>query len=373
MSILGIGLSPEDFTGWDDVSSPIYTGVDHSSPCNTQWGRPHILLTTSTVDPISKTYSCMKLPFSEAVNAFSVNMNRYFGTRSAFTGGISPTGARVFSVIHAKDGHRVVCAPTGATNTFDIYLVPDFYTWSTWVPLGMTFVVSGQFTNFTILIKGGGTASGEIELTYGVGSDGYMESPTTLSWTGDLTDYHDFVAVSCHDPFSSADGADLLSVVAATEDLTGAYVCVYIPQTAGTISGWYNGSYTAAAGSIPAVVATYTNGLYALAPNTQQTFVPSAAYQSGSSSSTKLLYNYTVAYVVAKVAAFIQDDTTGSTLQPIVYDPTTKVATPMGDAPQAPTVALNQMVWISSKDPSTDRAWSDIDLLRYELGYERVK
>lgn len=374
MGLLGMGMGPEDFTGWDDVSSPVYTGMWATTIWKTIWGRTAIELTTSIVDPISKTFSCIKLPFTESVNTFSTQMNRFFGTRSAFTGGINPAGARVLSVWHADNNCKLVCAPNGTVNTFDMYLTTDFYTWSEWVPLNIPFTISSEWANFTVRVTGGGTNTGTVTINYGDGSGGYMENGKTVSWSGDLTEYANFNAVSCHDPFSSSDGAYVTNVAAATEDLSGAFIGCFIPQTAGTISGWYNSGYTTAAGSTPSVVATYSNALYGLTPNTAQTFIAASGFQtSGSTTTTVLSSTYIVKYVIATATAFVPDPTTEASMQPIVYNPTTATTTALNATAKTPTADTTVLRWVSTDNPETTTRWSSADLLRYQFGFERVK
>lgn len=374
MSLLGIGFVPEDFTGWDDTSAPVYTGINGTTIWKTTWGRPAISLTTSTADPISKCFGCLKLQFSEKSNSFSTQSNRYFGSRSAFTGGVNPAGARVVSVWHAANGCKIVLAPNGTANTYDFYLTPDFYTWSKWTPLGIPFAVNAGWLNFTVDIRGAGTSSGKLTVTYGDGSDGFIGTTTTNTWTGDLTDYSEFSAFSNHDAFSSAEGAWVINMVAATESLVGAYVGCYIPQTTGTLSEWYNSGYTTSASTIPASsVNTYANALYGTAAGQREVFTASTAFQYAgtTNNSANLKPAYVVRYVVANAAASVVDPTTASTIQPIFYDPTTADVHSFGDA-TTPSATITQMQWVSEKDPTTGILWNPTDLLRYQFGFERV-
>lgn len=210
MKIYACGSRPDHFTGWGGTGNPVYESYA-ASDANQVNGLGNIALNTgaSSGEPNGWGYGCLWLDFKDssgnktALSDFWVGMNGYFLT--SVYGPITNFAQYSGWVLHSSSGTYLMskCASTTAYG-YELYLSPSLSDTTQYIDIGISIPRSSG-TGLHILdihVSGAGTSDGLIEA--------YRDGVLMGSWSGDMTDYADFNALSFHRDNSS--GSTCLSV-----------------------------------------------------------------------------------------------------------------------------------------------------------------
>ena len=366
MAIIAYGSTPDDFTGWGGTGSPSYTSVNVVTTTAGYWLFTRFIGSLA-VGTNGFGRGCAWLPFKTSTNSFTMALK---GGLQGY--GIGSTTDTAVVVIHNKTMTAWFVLRfgfvSGNNSSMAWYMTTDLTDSTKYVNLSGVAISSTQNASDTmtlIEVSGAGTTAGKINF-YADVTEGYPAGTLTKTWTGDLTDYKDFSAVSIHAPGpTSASLFNLVSVAVSTTPLRGCRITEVAGGTTtspttyaewvGSLSQWV---------TAPVNYASYGTGLYAYAVGNRKTFVagdetsiPARGYEIRNVSIRAALVGGM--NTTTQVSAYAHDPTTGnSATGTTVYD----------------CVDSGGILWQSwDTDPITGLSWTDTNFARYEFGVVRVK
>lgn len=364
MTVLAYGSMPNDFTGWGGTGSPSYTQSITVSNTAGYWLFTR-MMGSLAIGSNGFGRGCLWLPWSESANTFSVLTKQ--GFQGSSTGSTTDTAA---VVIHNKTMTAWIVLRIGFSTinntTFAWYLTTDLTDSAKYTNIsnGVFTTTSGASTTVSVIdVQGAGTVNGKINF-YADITEGYPPGTVAgTSWSGDLTDYADFNAVSFHAPGSTS--STLVNVVCAqvsTESLRGCRITEVAEATAGTYAEW-TGTLSQSATS-PVNYSAYGSGLYAYAVGNRKTFAASDETSMPTSG-----YELRSVQLSATLTGGMRTTTQVSAY---VYNPTAKTsATGSTTYTCSSDGGIMKQVW--ETDPITGTYWTRADFAAYEFGVIRVE
>lgn len=358
MTIIALGHTPDDFTGWGGTGSPVYTSLQGTWTGSAQTGTIY-LVAGLPVNSSGREYGCLWLPFTQSVNTFSVR----FTMSSSGAPQARGTGEPV--VIHSAAMNAWLVLTTDyslyATNYWPYYwyLTTDLADSSKYVKISPYLFNGHDTTTRTLVVdvENAGTTSARIRFYLDTTSPG---GTLIGSWSGDLSDYGPFDAVSFHAPTKlNSDYLHVSSVAVSTSTLRASTMYTYMYNSdAGTYTEW-SGS-NAYFSTVPINYGTYGNGYYATAVGQRLTFGAEATEVS-------VPTGFQI-YDVALTAALKGGYGTATSVAPLIVSSTdTHTGDTTTTVPDGETVT-----WHYASDPVTGGKWSLANLTGYEFGLIRI-
>ena len=362
MTILAVGYTPNDFTGWGGEGSPVYTEVDGSWTGTT--GAGNIKLThTLAINTSGVGHGCAWLPFTQSLNTFSVFFDiDMYGAGDDVRGSAEPV------IIHtaAMDGWIVLKHDSTLSSTdywpMYWYLTSDLLDTTKYIKIS-PYMFNGYLETwrfYCLEIENAGTTDGVIRF--------YQDTSTYVgtligTWTGDLTDYKDFDAISFHAPTPyTQDHMNIGNVVVSDSRLRAAWCAHYIYNSdAGTYSEWLgSASYFT---TVPSVYSSYGSGYYASTVGARLTFGV-----ENTEIPNKIGFQI---YEVRTVANMRGGYDTTTSVAPYLYnaaDETHVIGNAVDMDPDGKTITFSYPV-----NPVTGLTWTLADLEQYEFGLIRTE
>lgn len=360
MTILAVGYTPNDYTGWGGVGSPVYSSV------NGTWTAGNSSAFVQLQYGLTVAHGqvgCLWLPFAKSVNTFSITADiAFYGGGTGYCPVIIHTAAMNAWLVLSYD----VATSVGQNWPFYWYLAPNLSDVSTWTKISPFFVngYSGTQFLYCVEVEGAGTANGVIRFY----NDSNVYVGTLIgTWTGDLTNYKDFNAVSFHAPSitSSYDShfevTNLYGCVVSDKRLRGAWMLHYMYDSdAGTYSEWAGSAAYFA--TVPSVYSSYGSGYYASTVGARLTFGV-----ENSEIPNKTGFQIYEVRTVANIRGGYDSPTA---VAPYLYDTVGKTGV-TGDAvtmnPDGQSVTYSYPV-----NPVSGVTWTSADLKQYEFGLIRT-
>lgn len=367
MVTLALGIGADEFYGWGGVGPSVNLGVVNG-PGHGVWTHSNINMAVTTLNASGFGRGCLWLPFTKQADTLSILINMEWSSTAAFTPDAS-TLSLVLMGLYGDGNSAIVIAANGVANTYDVFLATDYTDWDTYTALGIAISPVNVWSYACLTITGGGTPNGSIDFSWGPSTPQYESVINAeTSWTGDLTGFKNFSAISFHNPFTGTSPYLFGGVAVDTVSLKGGGVWTYIPNTIGTLNEWVNTGWTTAFAEFPTVAATYTNGLYGTAASQRVTFKAAGAL------STAMPAGYGVLAVAVHAVTITPDSQTDATVVPITYDPTDATVTQLGDPLPVPARGSEIQVlrWYLENDKNTGTMWDIANIARYQFGLERV-
>ena len=357
MKIYACGAQPDHYTGWGGVGSPIYSNVyTASGRFNHNLSDIDMWVSTPSGEPNGWGYGCLWMSFTNPSDHTPISLTDFWVATAGFysantTQALSSTGNLASMVLHTADGKYLMWkSGCPSANTGCLVLSPSLSDTDAYIDLGIRLSASGV-SILNIHVSGCGTANGIIEV--------YTNTAKVGSWSGDLTEYSSFSAVSLHRDTDTS--ATYLSVayLFVTDVSTYGHDFNYetVSGTQGTRTDWVGN--TASFSAYP-VDYTSTNGLYAVAQSDTCTFKPTKTYSLpttvGAQLGTVLLQGSLVS------------DITDAAVAPYVLDGATSGA---GTSVTLSTTGKNYSFNLTT-NPATGTAWTMADINAVELGFVRT-
>lgn len=405
------GYHPEHFTGWGGQGKSVYASFVNSDSVEPH-GIGYTLIDNSVANQ-TWGYGCLWGPFADNLGAPTTLNDFFVGAElnlwnpycvyrnawGAYNMNLSITEADGLQyaplVLHCTGGYLVLKVRPGASNSpnsgyamITMYLATDLNDFSTYTDLNMQFnmIPNGNVDVYptgnapplvSISVSGAGTSSGKIYAKITNIDFNNSNAVTEQTWTGDLTQFSDFSAISFHSfgPSTlaispSGNDAGFYSAVNAGSrvyfcfvtnfDTRDAYLDYSYATTAGTETGW--------SGDLTTFSTFPTNyfgfgGLYATAAGQTETLKFNAAFTPDVGLEPKVLIASSGAVTdsastVAEVALCIKDPTTGNIVN---------------GAPVTVNDLGQEQKWIFSTDILKNASWTTANINSYEFGLTRTK
>lgn len=354
------GYLPDHFTEWNGVGSPTYTAVVKPSAWS-GWNTPWEITLTSTLATLSNgLYGCLWGNFVDPTSGASITLNTFWTSVVAWINSAANETAAALTnycpvVYHCAAGFLLIKQAPGVSNTLKLYLTPSITDSTQYIDLGLSFNPSTTTPNIlTLNVNGAGTTTGSISF--------YNNNILIGTWSGDLTSYSDFGAVSFHRLYGSSTTNYMAFFYCLTTNfsLLNNYLDVQTISGIGTDTDW--GTNTTSFATMPTNYADFSDGLYGDTVGDKMTLTYA---------STPAAVGYEPKAVC--ISHGIVTGTAGGDIevQGMVKNPTTGVETTLGTHSVSTTGA--QDTFSMTVNPATGEKWTLAEVNSTEFGLIRAK
>lgn len=349
------GYRLEHFAGLAGIGSPVYTTATASDTNEANsLGYVTIYATSPNAD---WGYGCLWGNFISP-SGVSIPTNNFwvtFETNIACTTAYTETQLQQFSpvVIRGQSGTAFLhIRPTpNATNSFRLLLSPSLTDPTGFIDLGIPCSITAGINKFSIQVSGAGTTNGVITW--------YSNGSLIGTWTGDMTNYANFNAISFHNS-SPSTGQYFYYCYVTDYETRHSYLNYATANAQGSDVDW-TGNLTPF--STYPVNYGVLGGMYATGVGQKATYKFNKTFtdQSGYIPSAVVISSAVVtdsASTIASVAGVVKDPVAGTDAETLS---------------QTPNANGNGITWYLTQDPLLTADWALANVNGYEFGLERTE